>query len=100
MSLLYRSLGERPYDRTPEEYLEIKSRIPKRLKAVHHIINEELQALAQCDKFASWERCDFKAGDQIIHFEPYPKSISVETVRQALTVFGWREPQKRRRLSL
>ena len=100
MSLLFKALGECPINRTPEEYEEIKSRIPKRLKVVHHLINERLREFAQSDEFVSWERCDFKAHDQIIHFEPYPKSISMETVRQALIIFGWREPQARRRLSL
>jgi hypothetical protein len=100
MSLLFRGLRECPYNRTPKEYEQIKSRIPKRLKVVHGIINEQLNELAQSDEFASWERCDFKAGDEKIHFEPYPKSISIETVRLALIGFGWREPQERRRLSL
>jgi hypothetical protein len=47
----------------------IKSLIPKRIKVVHGLINDLLQELAQSDEFASWERSDFKAHDQIIHFD-------------------------------
>ena len=93
MGLLYRALGEDTINRTPDDYELIKSRIPTNLKRVHQIIIDELARYAQTDEFKKSQFCRFKAGDEIIRFESYPTSISIETVNQALIVCGWRQPR-------
>jgi hypothetical protein len=42
------------------------------------------------------ELCRFKAGDQRIIYEPYPRAISIQTVRVALEVAGMRQPKWRK----
>jgi hypothetical protein len=95
MELLFRALGINPYNRTSEEYEEIMSDMPKSLKVLHGIVNDELARYSQTEEFKSRQFCRFKAGDTIVRYESFPTSISVETTRQALTNFGWREPRKR-----
>ena len=89
MKVLYEALGIDPINRTAEEYQQIRAQIPKNLKVVHGKINDYLKAHAITD-FSCAQFCRFRADDKIIRFENYPRSISIETVRQALIVYGWR----------
>ena len=90
MKVLYAALGIDPINRTDNEYQQIKARIPKRLKVVHALINDYLKEHKVTD-FSCPQFCRFKAGDKKIHYESYPTSISIEVIRQALIVYGWRE---------
>jgi hypothetical protein len=96
LSLLFDALGMNRANRTHEEYQRIKAALPP-LKQLHYRINERLQTLTEAGFFANAQICRFKAGHKIIQYEPYPTSISIETVRQALTWAGWREPRGKRR---
>jgi hypothetical protein len=93
INLLYRALCVRPSGRW-EEFEEIAKMIPKSLKAVHALIEDELARYAITDEFKTAERCRFKAHDTITRFERYPTRISIETVRQALINYGWRPPRR------
>jgi hypothetical protein len=97
VSLLLNAMGEDPYNRTPEDYTEIKSRIPKNLKVVRHLVNERLARFATTEEFRRSRFCRFRAGDRVVREEPYPTSISVETIRQGLVLYGWRDKARRRR---
>jgi len=60
------------------------------LKKLHGQINDRLREIdAKGD--APYEICRFKAGDQYYKYEPFPVSVSLETVRNALTVAGMRK---------
>ena len=93
MELLFRALNENPINRTPSKYEAIKSRIPKDLKVVHAIINDELAKYSLTEEFKLREFTRFKASDKIVRYESYPTSISIETVRQGLINYGWRTPR-------
>jgi len=95
MEMLFRVRNENPVNRTWEEYQQICAKIPSNLKVVTGMINDELRTYSQTDEFKSRKFCRFRAGDEIIRYETYPNSISIETVRQALIAYGWREPRKR-----
>jgi hypothetical protein len=95
MELLFRALDFNPINRTWEEYEEIMRQMPKGLKVLHGIVNDELARYSQTEEFKSRQFCRFKAGDTIVRYESFPTSISAETIRQALTNYGWREPRTR-----
>ena len=95
MKVLFKAIGEDPINRTAEDYNAIRSRMPKRLKQVQGLINDYLE-MNKISAFSSEQFCIFKAGDTEIRFESYPTWISIETVRQALIVYGWR-PSKAKR---
>jgi hypothetical protein len=96
LDLLFGALGVYPINRTPEDYEEIKSRIPN-LKRAHHLVNRRLAELAGTPEFERTRICRFKAGDTIIREEPLPTSISIETIRLALNANGWRAHREGRR---
>lgn len=100
LELLFDALRENVINRTADEYEQIKSRIPKQLKTIHHLVNKQLSKLATTKEFASHKICRFRAGDKVIREEACPTTISIETVRQALIAYGWRDARPRRRLSL
>jgi hypothetical protein len=99
VSVLLDALGEDPCNRMAEEYEEIKSLIPKDLKVAHWLVNRRLGTLWRRGTFHKWKVCRFRAGDTVIVDDAYPTSISVETIRQGLVLYGWREESKRRRPS-
>ena len=94
LSLIFAVMGECRYNRTLDEYMAIAARLPP-LKQLTYLVNRLLQQLHKCNDeckgFILPELCRFKAGDQRIVYEPYPKSISCETVRAALQVSGMRK---------
>ena len=98
LSLIFAVMGECRYNRTFDEYMAIAARLPP-LKQLTYLVNRLLQQLHKCNDeckgFILPELCRFKAGDQRIVYEPYPKSISRETVRAALVAAGMREQRWR-----
>ena len=86
-------IGESRINRTHDEYVQIAARLPP-LKVLHSQINDRLREIgAKGD--APYEICRFKAGDQYYKYEPFPVSVSLETVRNALTVAGMRKKRRR-----
>jgi hypothetical protein len=82
-------LGEPRENRTTAEYAAIARRVPK-IDAVHAYVNERLCAL-KASGSEPYQICRFAAGSDNITYEPFPESISRETVRRALKNFGlWR----------
>jgi hypothetical protein len=98
LELTFAVMGEPRYNRTYEEYMAIAKRLPP-LKVLTFEINQFLQQIHKCNGwngFHLYEICGFKRGDQWITYRPYPKAISIETVRTALEVSGMRKPRRRR----
>jgi len=79
--------------------MAIAARLPP-LKELTDKINRLLQVLHKCNDERGGlilpQLCRFTAGDQRIAYEPYPKSVSYETVRAALQFSGMRNPRWRR----
>jgi hypothetical protein len=90
MKVMYQALGIDPINRTMEEYEQIQSLIPTNLKVVHGIINDYLKDNAVTN-FSCPQFCRFRAGDEFIRIEDYPRRISREVVREALIAHGWRK---------
>ena len=103
LNLIFAAMGECRFNRKHDEYMAISNRLP-RLKELTFQVNRLLQQLHRCNKeckgFVLPQICRFKAGDQRIVYEPYPNSISDETVRAALVAAGMREQRWRRLKSL
>ena len=99
IATLLRSLGERELITSLEDRMRYLELIPKNLKLVHRLINDELARCAMEEEPQQREFCRYKAGDNIIRFETYPPSISKETIRQALRNAGLRPSKKRNRAS-
>jgi hypothetical protein len=98
LNLIFAAMNERRINRTCDEYMAIAARLPP-LKVLTFVVKERLRRLHECDGCNGVrlpELCRFKAGDQIITYEPYPKRISYETIRIALSVPGMREPRWRK----
>jgi hypothetical protein len=89
LEMLLRALGEDQCFKSFEDSARIFELIPKALKQVHYLVNDELGRYSLTDEFKGREFCRFKAGDKIIRYEKYPTSISRETIRQALVNSGW-----------
>jgi hypothetical protein len=94
INLAFAVMGEERNNRTYHEYMAIAARLPP-LKVLTFRINQLLQLLHNGSRPLP-ELCRFKAGDQVIKYEPYPKSISHQTVRSALEIIGMREPRWRK----
>src|SRR5947207_7349600 len=92
LSLTFVAMGERRFNRSYDEYMAIAAKLPP-LKVLLFKINQLLQQLHKCTNECNGvlQLCRFKAGDKIIKYEPYPKSISYETLREALAILGMRE---------
>ena len=87
LELIFAVMGEERINRTYDEYMAIAKRLPA-LKVLTSEINRMRQQAHrsndECNGFVLPQLCRFKAGDQRIIYEPYPKTISYETVRTAL----------------
>ena len=79
-------LGESLINRTMADYKRIALLIPK-LEAVHAYVNQKLREWAM-QGYAPYQICYFKPGDQCPRYEPFPTSLSRETVRLALKNSG------------
>jgi hypothetical protein len=80
--------------RARTEIMGIASELPP-LKTLHHIVNQQLAKIAEAGA-PPYEICRFRAGDEIIRYEPFPTSISIQTIRTALIVSGMRRPKWKR----
>lgn len=89
---IFAYFDESRINRTIEEYRAIAVRCPKKLQALHSIVNEMLGKLSRAG-IAPYEICRFKAGDYGHYYVPYPTSLSFETVRQAWLRSGMRALQ-------
>jgi len=89
----FEHLGESRLNRTMSEYLDIANRLPS-LKKLHAIINERLKTIHKENR-APYRICRFKAGDERIVYEEYPRSLSIQVVRTALNKSGMRMPRRR-----
>ena len=92
VDLLFESFGENRYNRTPEEYEYLCSLIPN-LKQAHYRVNQQLKKRHEEGKFRNRAICDFKGGDKVPIYRPYPETISIETIRIALIKLGFRDPK-------
>jgi hypothetical protein len=81
-------------NRTEEAYKAIIEKLPP-IKELHARVNERLKMIAD-EGSAPYEICHFKAGDGYMLFEPFPSSLSLETVRSALVKIGMRKPRRRK----
>jgi len=78
--------------------MQIAAKLPP-LKVLTFKVNQLLQRLHEGegrDGAALPELCRFRAGDERIIYESYPKVISCETVRTALEIAGMRKPRWRK----
>lgn len=82
---MFLHLREERANRTTAEYVSIASRAPKP-KTLHGLVNQQLQARAESGTMPSGI-CSFKAGDAGFYYKPFPKTVSIETVRTALKKF-------------
>jgi hypothetical protein len=94
LNAVFHLMNEERFDRTHKEYMQIADRLPA-LKVLHGQINDMLGQIA-ADGAAPYEICRFKAGDERYRYEPFPTTVSLETVRSALTVAGMRKQRGRR----
>jgi hypothetical protein len=95
IDIAFELMGESRFNRTTEEYIEIAAQLPS-LKTLHGLINDRLAEMKKAG-IAQFKVCHFKAGDQYPQFKEYPTSVSLETVRSALTKIGMRERSYRRK---
>src|SRR5271166_6089305 len=98
LNLAFAVMREGRINRSYDEYMAIAARLPP-LKVLTFKINQQLKQIHKCDGCDGIrlpEICRFKAGDQQVDFEPYPKEISYETVRAALEHSGMRQPRWRK----
>jgi hypothetical protein len=94
LDIAFELMGESRINRTTDEYMQIAARLPP-LKVLHSRINERLGKMTAAGE-VTYEICRFKAGDKRYEYEPFPTSVSLETVRNALTVAGMRKKRWRR----
>ncbi|RXH41899.1 hypothetical protein XH94_04370 [Bradyrhizobium zhanjiangense] len=94
LDLLFEAFGEHRYNRTPEEYQHLASLIPP-LKQASYLVNQGLKKLNEQGEQRSF--CRFKPGDLKPRYEPFPKKISIETLRKALINAGFRDAKWRKK---
>lgn len=114
LSLVFEAMGESQVNRTHQEYMDIAARLPP-LKVLTHKVNERLREWHEDDARIAASKdlpgfdiekqckhrksrlpriCRFRAGDERIVYEPFPKTISYETVRAALENAGMRQRRR------
>jgi hypothetical protein len=96
LDLLFESYGEHRYNRTPAEYAHLFSLVTN-LKDAEYRVNKLLKEKREAGKLPWAAICYFKANDLVPRYTPVPDSISIETIRNALTHAGFREPRRRKR---
>jgi len=98
VDLLLETYGEHRYNRSAEAYQRLCSLIPP-LKEAHYRTNRRLKELHDAGKLRERTICYYKAGDLVPHYESYPTSISIQTLRKGLANVGLRAPKWRRRIA-
>ena len=96
LDLAFESFGENRYNRTAADY-ERLSALVSNLQDVHFRVNTELAKIKKSGKPRWNSICYFKAGDLTPRYASFPESISVETIRSALTYSGLRKPKWKKR---
>src|SRR3977135_4356235 len=94
LDLLFESHGESRYNQTAAEY-ERLSALVKNLDDAYFRVNRSLEQRKKSDQPPWRGICYFKAGDLTPRYAPFPASISIETIRNALVFSGFREPRRR-----
>ena len=82
IELIFELLKETRFNRTLQEYCAIGARLPK-IEEAFVYVNSRLEKLAN-DGLAPYEICYFKKGDVGHFYEPFPTSLSRETIRKAI----------------
>ncbi|MBR1276092.1 hypothetical protein [Bradyrhizobium sp. AUGA SZCCT0283] len=82
IELIFELLKETRFNRTLHEYCEIDKQLPTIEAAFVHV-NSRLAQLAKSGR-APYEICYFKQGDRGHFYEPFPTSLSRETIRKAI----------------
>jgi hypothetical protein len=96
LDLIFESYGENRYNRTASEYEYLASLLGS-LKELHFRVNKRLKEYKASGK-PRWNGiCFFNAGDLKPRYAPFPESISVQTIRNALLISGFRESKWRKR---
>lgn len=95
LDLIFASVGESRIDRTLDEYRAVAARVPK-LAALHAEINLRLQKLLAAG-YMPFEICTYKRGDHYYQYEPFPESLSLETIRLAWVKSGMRDLQRQQK---
>lgn len=95
LDLVFEAVNEERINRTAFDYLGIAVMLPP-LDDLHHMVNQQLRQRICSSSYSVREICRFKAGDRVIKYEPYPRSISRETIRSALVLSGMRQVGGRR----
>ena len=96
LDLIFESYGEDRYNRTASEYEHLASMLGN-LKELHFRVNKRLKEYKASGQPRWNEICYFKAGDLKPLYAPFPESISIQTIRNALIISGFREPKWRKR---
>lgn len=99
LDLAFDVMGESRINRTYQAYMDIAAQFPP-LKVLMYKINERLHELHKAEGNRLPKICRFKAGDERVTYDPYPETISYETLRAALVISGMRKPRGRERLSI
>jgi hypothetical protein len=97
LNFVFAVMHEERVNRTRDEYMAIAAGLPP-LKVLTFKVNQMLEQYHKCNGCNGVQLpqlCRFKAGDQRISYEPYPKTISYETIRAALEISGMRLPRWR-----
>jgi len=96
LDLIFESYGEDRCNRTASEYEYLISMLGT-LKELHFRVNKRLQEYKVSGR-PRWQAiCRFRAGDLKPLYTPFPESISIQTIRNALINSGFREPKRRKR---
>jgi hypothetical protein len=95
LDLIFHCVGESRSNRTRDEYAAIAAKQPP--QKVLHGNNNDYLANSADEGRVPFEISYFKAGDEHIWYEPFPKSLSIETVRNAEVKSGMRALRPNRR---
>jgi hypothetical protein len=98
LDLIFESYGGNRCNRTAFEYEHLASMLGN-LKELHFRVNERLMEYKASGQPRWKEICRFKAGDLKPLYTPFPESISIQTIRNALIHSGFRECKWRKRAS-
>lgn len=96
VDLLLETFEEHRFNRSPKDYERLIALIPP-LKQAYYLANRRLDELHKAGQLKERLICHFKAGDLKPRYEAYPKTISMETLRQGLATVGLRMPKRRKR---
>lgn len=89
LNLIFESVNECRFNRSPAEYLDIIRRLPPP-KVLHFVVNKRLQEIEASGSAPSSAICRFVAGDRSVRYDPYPVSVSLTTILNALNKSGMR----------